>query len=85
MSFIQRKSSRITKKKKDEANLNFVLNTQDMSLLRLCVKNTTEMGRGVFSTSLIKKGEYVVEYVGNRINEQEANAIGDTGIIHILA
>ena len=46
------------------------------------------MGRGVFCTSSIQKGDYVLEYVGTRLNEQEAktrhNEIGDTGIIHIL-
>ena len=88
MSFIKRKSKRITKTKKEEENLKFILKTSDLSMLRLCVKNTTDMGRGVFCTSSIHKGEYVVEYVGTRLNEQEAktrhNEIGDTGIIHIL-
>ena len=88
MSFIKRKSKRITKTNKEEENLKFILKTSDLSMLRLCVKNTTHMGRGVFCTSSIDKGEYVVEYVGTRLNEQEAktrqNEIGDTGIIHIL-
>ena len=45
------------------------------------------MGRGVFCTSSINKGEYVVEYVGTRLNEAKThhNEIGNTGIIHILA
>ena len=89
MSFIERKSKQITKTKKEEENLKFIFKTSDLSMLRLCVKNTTNMGRGVFCTSSINKGEYVVEYVGTRLNEQEAktrhNEIGDTGIIHILA
>ena len=88
MSFIKRKSKWIPKTKKEEENLKFILKTSDLSLLRLCVKNTTDMGRGVFCTSSINKGEYVVEFVGTRLNEQEAktrhNEIGDTGIIHIL-
>ena len=90
MSFIKRKSKRITKTKKEEENLKFILKTCDLSLLRirLCVKNTKDMGRGVFCTSSIEKGDYVLEYVGTRLNEQEAktrhNEIGDTGIIHIL-
>ena len=89
MSFIKRKSKRIPKTKKEEENLKFILKTSDLSMLRLCVKNTTNMGRGVFCTSSIDKGEYIVEYVGTRLNEQGAktrqNEIGDTGIRHILA
>ena len=88
MSFIRRKSKRITKTKKAEDNLKFILTTSDMSLLKLCVKNTNEMGRGVFCTSSIQKGDYVLEYRGTRLNEQESktrhNEIGDTGIINIL-
>jgi SET domain-containing protein len=83
MSFIRRKSKRITHTKKAEQNLKFILTTSDMSLLKLCVKNTNEMGRGVFCTSSITKGDYVLEYRGTRLNEEESktrnNEIGDTG------
>ena len=82
-----RKSTRIIKKKQHENKLNLILKTCDLSLLKLCVNKTKEMGRGVFCTSDIQKGDPVMEYVGEKLNQKEAKErfkeIGDTGDIYI--
>jgi SET domain-containing protein len=82
-----RKSTRIIKKKQHENKLNLILKTCDLSLLQLCVNKTKEMGRGVFCTSDIQKGDPVMEYVGEKLNQKEAKErfkeIGDTGDIYI--
>ena len=82
-----RKSTRITKKKQNEKKLYQVLTSSDLSILKLVVKQTKEMGRGVFCTSDIEKGEPILEYVGEKLNHKEAKEgfkeIGDTGDIYI--
>ena len=82
-----RKSTRIIKKKQHENKLNFILKTCDLSLLNLCVKKPKGMGRGVFCTSDIQKGDPVMEYVGEKLNKKKAKErfkeIGDSGDIYI--
>ena len=74
-------------KKKRLRKSQFYLQTSDLSLLKLCVKKTKNMGRGVFCTSAIEKGDFVMVYVGERLNQKEAkqryNEIGDTCIIYL--
>ena len=80
-----RRSGRIPGKEKEKTKLEMVLNTSDPGNLGLLVKDTTNMGRGVFADRGIAAGEWVVEYSGEILGEEEARRrqeeVGDTGYI----
>ena len=57
-----RRSDRITALEKQNKKLEMVLKTSNPGKLGLLVKNTSNMGRGVFANRWIEAGEWVVEY-----------------------
>ena len=80
-----RRSSRIPSTQKEKAELELILNTSDPHKLGLSVKDTQFMGRGVFAERLIEAGEFVVEYAGEWLGEEETRMrqqkVGDTDYI----
>lgn len=80
----KRKSGRITKKIKDQQKLKFILTSSSCSQLEVTVKQTENMGRGIFTTCERGKGDFIMKYPGELLNEKEAKQrleeIGDTGI-----
>ena len=80
-----RRSGRIPRYEKKKAELEKVLNTSDPGKLGLLVKDTTDMGRGVFADRVIEAGELVMEYAGEILGEEEAmrrqEEVGDTDYV----
>ena len=67
-----RKSGRIPAKEKYRREVEKVLSTSDPFELGLVVRDTSTMGRGVFTSRKFNQGEPVCEYKGEVISEQEA-------------
>ena len=81
--FLPRRSRRVPGKEKEKKQLELVLSTSDLETLGLLVKETAQMGRGVFANRVIEHGEWVVLYGGELLGEEEADGRvlerGETG------
>ena len=69
---LHRKSGRVPAKEKYKREVEKVLSTSDPCELGLVVRDTSTMGRGIFTSRKFDQGEPVCEYKGEVISGQEA-------------
>ena len=67
-----RRSGRVPAKEKERKELELVLSTSDPDMLGLVVKDTGDMGRGLFANRVIEAGEWVALYGGELLDPEEA-------------
>ena len=70
---LPRRSGRVPEREKLKIQLAKVLSTSDPAELGLNVKNTDDMERGLFAARDIKAREWVVEYFGDFLSQEEAD------------